>query len=129
MAGTSQVLRYDIALKTISYNSTVAMFSGYSKSFSTERLITIVYNLHKVTHQREKRFNEQMMNFPLSESKRTYHTTWDGAITFWYEGNYNEELPKISHSESLENGLKEIATALGVDYERHELAEKQNGIM
>jgi len=105
------------------------MFSGFSKSYTTEHLETIVYNLHKVTHQREKRFNEQMMNSPLTESRRTYHTTWDGVVTLWYEGNFNEELPKISHSDSLENGLKEIAATLGVNYERHELSEKRNGIM
>jgi hypothetical protein len=129
IAGTSQVLRYNIAKKEISYASTVALFSGYEKSYTTEHLETIVYNLHKVTHQREKRFNEAFTPDVISDSRRTYHTTWDGVVTLWYDNNYNVELPKISHSESLENGLKEISEALGVKYERHEVAEKQNGII
>ena len=129
IAGTSQVLRYDMGKKQISYDSTIALFSGYSKSFTTERLESMVYTLHKITHQREKRFNEEMLPSAMTERRRTYHTTWDGVLTLWYEGNNNVDFPKISHSESLENGIKEIASALGVPYERREFAEKRTGIL
>jgi len=128
-AGTSQVLRYDSTKDEISYSSTVAMLSGYDKTFSTKNLLRVVYNLHKVTHRRHRRHNEKRLPSAFNDSMREVHTTWDGAITLWYEGNYNEELPKISHSEALEKGLKEIAKAIGADYERHELAEKREGLM
>ncbi len=128
--GTAQVITFNKSKKTIAYDSTIAFFGGSSKTHTTDDLDGINYNLHKVHHQssnyaRGVGSNRNMM----ATSKIDTHTTWNSTISLWYKNQNNVELAKISHSESLEEGLKIIAQELGVKYERHVREENQDGFL
>lgn len=136
--GTAQVITYDRNDKLLIYESTVAFFWGSVNCHSTEGLEAIRYKLHKIHHKANA--------YSLSGGRKSLytgaasldsqractrasqietHTSWNSSITLWYESHSHGELARISHSESLEEGLKMIAEELGVEYERKVHEESQ----
>jgi hypothetical protein len=128
--GTAQVITYNRNKKTLVYESTIAFFWGSKKSHSTEGLECINYNLHKINHKVENYASGvgSQRNM-LASSDIDVHTTWNASISLWYKSHNHGELAKISHSESLEEGLKMIAKELGINYERHVNEESRGGLI
>lgn len=140
--GTAQVLTYNRDDKLLTYESTIAFFWGSVNCHPTEGLETINYNLHKIHHKANAysrsdcRTRNNILTGSLSlDDQRTLtsatmvetHTSWNSSISLWYKTNNHGELAKISHSESLEEGIKMIAEELGVNFERH-VNEESRGI-
>lgn len=117
--GTSQVISYDGAEKAIYYGSTIAFFFGHKAMYPVDGLKSIDYVLYKIHHTGNKGGGGPFSSGGnLSGSDGAVYTSYESIVRLSYFSKKTIDLPKISHSESLEEGISLIAEALSVDFER-----------
>jgi len=118
--GTLQQLTYNIALKKISYRSTIAFFSGHSVFHSIDDLQMIHYSLRMVHFPsvRQGQHALGVKEHPYSKAQIEAFDRWENTITLWFRNGNNVELPQIPHSDELEEILHLFADKAKVPYKK-----------
>lgn len=126
--GTLQRLTYNIALKRISYRSSVAFLEGHSVSHSIDNLDTIHYELRMIHYPGIKSGQNALgvNEVKYSRDQIEAFKKWENTITLWYEDGFNTELPLIPHSDELEEGLKAIAEETQTEFKKVFISDRDD---